>query len=442
MRAVGPFRAGVEACPPRPSATQLERGGALLGDADDAQRGLHAGERAAGDRAALVEDEPRRDAAVAEHLDGLGRRGAADLLVAAEGQPDVLRRRVSGLEQRLDGLADRRRRSPCRRACRGPRSPAVGVDVAAERRRAARAPRRRPGTTSRCAISTTGRSALAPAQRKSRPWVPTAGQLEPLVQQRELRRQLGQQPVEGVGVDARGVAVGDGRDADERLQGGDHAVGACAVTVVPHRPRWTRFVRRRARRRRARRRPVSVAAVADGDRADRGRGPSGMPNAVPEGRRSCPAGCRRSRRPGPRRRRSAGSAARPSPCRCTSTAPASGPRRGRSSPCRARRSGRGRRPCWTAARSPPAPCACPSSHGVVGSSGLGAAVVRPRTGATSSGVSSTRNAQPWLNPALGARSACASIRSTTAGSTGLGRRSADHAAAAYDSGELHGASSA
>ena len=32
---------------------------------------------------------------------------AAHLLVAAEGQPHVLRRGVPGLEQRLDGLADR-----------------------------------------------------------------------------------------------------------------------------------------------------------------------------------------------------------------------------------------------------------------------------------------------------------------------------------------------
>ena len=39
---------------------------------------------------------------------------------------------------------------------------------------------------------------------------------------------------------------------------------------------------------------------------------------------------------------------------------------------------------------------------------------------TSVGVSRTRNAQPWLKPALGARWACSSIRSTAAGSTGSG----------------------
>src|SRR5262245_32455240 len=37
----------------------------------------------------------------------------------------------------------------------------------------------------------------------------------------------------------------------------------------------------------------------------------------------------------------------------------------------------------------------------------------------SSGLSSTRNAQPWLNPALGARTALARARSTKAGSTGV-----------------------
>jgi N-carbamoyl-L-amino-acid hydrolase len=48
------------------------------------------------------------------------------------------------------------------------------------------------------------------------------------------------------------------------------------------------------------------------------------------------------------------------------------------------------------------------------------APVDSQKSARSSGVSSTRNAQPWLKPALGARCACSSIRSTTAGSTGSG----------------------
>ena len=54
------------------------------------------------------------------------------------------------------------------------------------------------------------------------------------------------------------------------------------------------------------------------------------------------------------------------------------------------------------------------------------------------GSSSTRNAQPWLKPALGARTALASARSTTAGSTGVVGVVADHPAAAYDVLELHG----
>ena len=45
-------------------------------------------------------------------------------------------------------------------------------------------------------------------------------------------------------------------------------------------------------------------------------------------------------------------------------------------------------------------------------------VVDAQKRATSSGVSSTTNAQPWLNPALGARTAFDSMRSTTARSTG------------------------
>ena len=52
---------------------------------------------------------------------------------------------------------------------------------------------------------------------------------------------------------------------------------------------------------------------------------------------------------------------RPSRCRCASRAPASGAPPGRPSPCPARRSGRGRPPCWTAARSPPVPSASRSA---------------------------------------------------------------------------------
>ena len=44
------------------------------------------------------------------------------------------------------------------------------------------------------------------------------GQLEPLVQQRELPRQLGDERVERRGVDLGRVAVGDRRDADQRLE--------------------------------------------------------------------------------------------------------------------------------------------------------------------------------------------------------------------------------
>src|SRR5690242_5249331 len=46
-------------------------------------------------------------------------------------------------------------------------------------------------------------------------------------------------------------------------------------------------------------------------------------------------------------------------------------------------------------------------------------VVTSQNFSMSSGRSSTRNAQPWLKPALGARTALASARSTKAGSTGV-----------------------
>ena len=59
-------------------------------------------------------------------------------------------------------------------------------------------------------------------------------------------------------------------------------------------------------------------------------------------RRAAPGGPRRTAPPAPGRRRRAASASRPSRCRRPSRGPASAPGRGRSSPCRARRSGRGR----------------------------------------------------------------------------------------------------
>ena len=251
-RAVACRRRGV------PAATlgdQLERGGALLGDADDAEGRLHPGEGAARDRAALVDDEPRRDPAPAEHLDRLDGGGAADLLVAAEGQPDVLGRRVAGLEQRLDGLADRRDAALVVEGAATPdrRSGGAVVDLGAER-----------VVLPRCLGI--DRHDVEVGHQHDRPLGARAGPAEeepvgaddgeaqPLVQQRELHGQLGQQPVERLRVDARGVAVGDGRDAHERLQRGDHAVGHGQTVVVPgrlhqasQRPRCTTSVRRSRR---------------------------------------------------------------------------------------------------------------------------------------------------------------------------------------------------
>jgi hypothetical protein len=58
----------------------------------------------------------------------------------------------------------------------------------------------------------------------------------------------------------------------------------------------------------------------------------------------------------------------------------------------------------------------PVSHRSGGPSSGGLVLAQNRS--TAAGRSSTRNAQPWLNPALGARTALASSRSTTAGATG------------------------
>ena len=157
MRAVGPFLAGVEACPPRPSATSSSEvvpfsvtpmtpsGAFTPGNAPPA---------IAPPSSSTSHGVTPRSRST---LDRLERRRAADLLVAAEGQPDVLGGGVPGLEQGLDGLADRgdaalvveRPAAPDRRAVgdRGSRRRTGRAATGPRRRRARRrgAPSARPG---------------------------------------------------------------------------------------------------------------------------------------------------------------------------------------------------------------------------------------------------------------------------------------------------------
>ena len=74
------------------------------------------------------------------------------------------------------------------------------------------------------------------------------GQLEPLVQQRELPRQLGDELVERGGVDLGRVAVGDRGDPHQRLELADDAMrsrGAGYATAAASRMRDPGWVRRR-----------------------------------------------------------------------------------------------------------------------------------------------------------------------------------------------------
>ena len=163
--------------------------------------------------------EPRPDAAPLQLLDGGVGRRTEDLLVAAERQPDVLRPGVkSPLEQGLDRLAD-----PDQAALvvEGAAAPDLPVDdVAAERVVL-------PGALDRYDVEV-GHQHDRPLAARPAPVEEQAvrvhpGQLEPLVQQRELARELGDELVERRGVDPLGLAVGDGRDADQRLQLRDRA---------------------------------------------------------------------------------------------------------------------------------------------------------------------------------------------------------------------------
>ena len=173
--------------------------------------------------------------------------------------------------------------------------------------------------------------------------------------------------------------------------------------------------------------------VADGDRADRVEGRRGCRTprataAIRVRRDAEEAGAQalvdrglQDQQAGHRRRR------------CARTAPASGPRRGRSSPCRARRSGRGRPPCCehgritsTGARHHARAASGPGRRPVVGGGA-------PRSGVRRRACRARRKRPALAEARRSARgSRCASARSTTAGSTGSVGVVADHPAAAYD----------
>ena len=220
-RLVGPIFVGHRRVPAAALDGQLERGGALLGHPDHGDRRLHARERLVRDRAALVEDEPGAYAA-AYQLRDRGRRGLPeDLLVAAERQPDVLRRRDVALQQPLDRLADADEAALVVEGAAAP-DPAVD-DVGAER-----------GVLPGCLLVDGDHvevrhqhdrpvgGAAAPVEEQA--VGVDAGEVETLVQQRELALELGEERVEGIGVDQRRVAVRDGGDADECLQLRHHPV--------------------------------------------------------------------------------------------------------------------------------------------------------------------------------------------------------------------------
>ena len=218
----------------------------------------------------------------------------------------------SPLEQGLDRLAD-----PDQAALvvEGAAAPDLAVDdVAAERRRAARSPS--TGTTSRCAISTTGRLGARARPVEEQAVGVHPGQLEPLVQQRELPRELVDELVERRGVDALGVAVGDGRDPDQRLQLRD---GARQLGARPPSASWrARLVAEAGRGARCQRRPAAAvddfvdarraraeepaapvsAPVADRDHADRGRGRRGC-RTPPARRRPWSGGTPKKQAPSP-----------------------------------------------------------------------------------------------------------------------------------------------
>ena len=221
IRAVGPHPRRRRRVPAAPLDHELERGDALLGHADHADRDGDAGERVVRDRAALVDDEPGPHAAVPQLGHRELRRLAGHLLVAAEREPDVLAGGEPCLEVPLDRLADRDQAAlVVERAA----TPDVAVhDLRGERRVLPRCVRVDGDDVE------VGHQDDRPLGRRTGPAEEQAvgrdpGELQLRVDAGELGRELGQEGVERRGVLLGRVAVRHGRDPHQRLELGDGGV--------------------------------------------------------------------------------------------------------------------------------------------------------------------------------------------------------------------------
>ncbi len=93
------------------AGAEAEREHTLLADADHRRTSAYERERGRHDGTALVEHEPWLDAAVPQRLGDHARGPAERLLVAAERQVHVARRREAGREEVLDGIHHHHQRS-------------------------------------------------------------------------------------------------------------------------------------------------------------------------------------------------------------------------------------------------------------------------------------------------------------------------------------------
>ncbi len=214
-RAVGPFRVGVDACPPRPSTRSTTlvvpfsvtpmapTGGLMPGNASPA----------------IAPPSSRTNHGRTPRRVSSATASVAAVPLTSSSDPRLSHTSWAGVKPRSTNRSTASQMATTQPlSSRVPRPHTAPSWISAENGGCCQGADSSTGTTSRWAISTTGLSVVRAGPAEEQAVAADAGELERGVEPREETRVLGEQRVERRRVDPLGVAVGDGRDAHQRLQ--------------------------------------------------------------------------------------------------------------------------------------------------------------------------------------------------------------------------------